>query len=83
MIYSIFGIVLGLFFFIATIKAYTLGFKHGKAVSQGITPKLELSPIKTFKQYVEVKEKKKEQDLVAEGLRAIATYDPYEVKAGD
>jgi len=69
--------------FFMCIKAYCLGYKHGKGVSNAIAPTVNINPIKTFKQYAEVKEKKKERDLVQEGMNAIATYDPYNVKEGE
>ena len=77
------GIFLGMFFFIATIKAYTIGLKHGKQLSNAIIPKIDLSPVKTFKEYQTTRKINKEHDLVQEGINNIASYDPYEVKEGD
>ena len=39
------GLGTGLVLFLCTIKAYTLGIKHNKQLSNGIIPKLNLNPI--------------------------------------
>lgn len=84
MLYVILGIVLGLFFFIVLVKAYTVGIKHGKSMANNSIPDVNLNPVKSFKQYVNDKEKKKEEDLITEGLTNIFAYtgDP-QVKEGD
>lgn len=80
MIYIILGLALGLIFFIATIKAYTIGVKHGKQLSQSIVPNVNINPVKTFKDYLDKKEQNKNVDLVNEGWNGengINNYDPY------
>lgn len=57
---TLIGLITGLVFFIATISAYTLGLKHGKQLSNGNIPKINLNPTKTI---VEVKENKAQKKL--------------------
>ena len=40
------GLCVGMVFFLCTLKAYTLGIKHGKQLSDKIIPTLELNPLK-------------------------------------
>jgi len=78
------GLGIGLVLFLCTIKAYTLGIKHGKQLISNSVPDVNLNPVKSFKQYVQDKETKKEDDLITEGLNNIFSYtgDP-QVKEGD
>jgi hypothetical protein len=71
----IIGLVLGLIFFIATIKAYSLGLQHGKQISNGNTPKLELNPVTAIKQHIEAKAEKEQADMVSQGWENIFAYD--------
>lgn len=83
MIYEIFGLILGLILFLCSIKAYTLGFKHGKDVKDSKTPQLNINPVKTFREHLEVKEDKKKVDLAQEGWNGpngILNYNPYDVE---
>ena len=84
MLYVILGIAIGLFFFIVLVKAYTIGIKHGKQLVNNNAPEVNLNPVKSFKQYVQDKEAKKEEDLITEGLNNIFSYtgDP-QVKEGE
>jgi len=75
MLYMIFGIALGLFFFIATIKAYTIGLKHGKQLANKEVPTINLNPIKAYTEHKEEKEAKTQQDLLEEGYQNIMNYD--------
>ena len=65
------------------IKAYTLGLKHGKQLSNAIVPKIDLNPSNTLKQHLKAREIKKKDDLTQEGIFNVANYDPYEVKEGE
>jgi len=78
MIYILLGIALGLFFFIATVKAYTLGLKHGKQLVSAIIPTITTSPLKLIKQHLENEKLKIKEDLTQQGIQNVATYNPYE-----
>ena len=70
----IIGLCAGLVLFLCTIKAYTLGIRHGRELSKGIMPRLELSPIKPILKAVErVKEEKKAKEL-GEELADVMSY---------
>lgn len=71
----IIGLVLGLIFFIVSIYAYTLGLKHGKALSNGNVPTININPIEAVKKHIEAKEEKKQADIVAQGWENIFSYD--------
>jgi hypothetical protein len=87
MIYNLLIAIILIVAFFMTIKAYTLGFKHGKDVSKAITPTLNINPIKAVKQHIEAKEEKKKEELELEGWNGengILNYDPYkEMKEGE
>jgi hypothetical protein len=83
MIYTILGLVLGLVLFLCCIISYTLGLKHGKQLSNNITPKLDINPVKAYKEHKEAKEEKKEIDKVAEGWQNILTYTGDPQKEGE
>jgi hypothetical protein len=65
------GLIIGLVFFIATITAYTIGLKHGKLLSNNLTPKIELNPLKPILQAVE---QKKEEAKATGELTDIMDY---------
>jgi len=68
------GLSLGAVLFIATITAYTLGLRHGRELSKGIMPRLELNPVKPILKAVErVKEEKKAKEL-GEELADVMSY---------
>ena len=54
--------------FFMCIKAYTLGLKHGKQLSNGIVPKLELNPIKPIIEAIEQHKETKEQIKITNDL---------------
>jgi len=67
MIELLIGLTVGLAFFFATIKAYTLGYSHAKELSKGNIPKLSLNPIRPIIKAVEKhKEEKKIEELTDE-----------------
>ncbi len=80
MLYMIFGIALGLFFFIATIKAYTIGLKHGKQLANKEVPTINLNPIKAYTEHKEEKEAKTQRELELEGIANIFSYTGDEQK---
>ena len=68
------GLSLGAVLFIITITAYTLGLRHGRELAKGITPRLELNPIKPILKAVErVREEKKAKEL-GEELADVMSY---------
>lgn len=87
MIYDLLIAIILIVAFFMCIKAYTLGFKHGKEVSKGNTPVVKINPVQAVKQHIEDKEEKKKRDLEYEGWNGpngIMNYDPYkEVKEGE
>ena len=64
------GLAIGLVLFIATIKAYILGLKHGKQLGQGDIPKIEINPIKPIIEAIEAHKNKPETD----GLEEIMSF---------
>ena len=79
----IFGIVLGLFFFIATIKAYTLGLKHGKQLGNATIPTMDINPVKAYTEHMQAKEEKKQHDFIEEGINNIMSYTGESQKEGE
>jgi len=74
MIELLIGLSLGAVLFIATVTAYTLGLRHGRELTKGITPRLELNPIKPILKAVErVREEKKVKEL-GEELADVMSY---------
>ena len=80
MVYIAIGTAYGLFLFLCVIKAYSIGFKHGKQVSNGIIPTNPIAPVKTLKQVLNTKEIKKQDDLTQQGIYNVANFDPYKVE---
>lgn len=68
---TIFGLCVGMALFICTIKAYTIGLQHGKQLSQGNIPKVNINPVKTVVEAVEHHDKKKEEEKLSEELSDI------------
>jgi hypothetical protein len=87
LIYDLIIAIILIVSFFTCVKAYTLGFKHGKEVSKGNIPKLDVNPVKAIKKHIEANETKKQNDLAYEGWNGengIMNYDPYkDVKEGD
>lgn len=68
MIDMLMGLILGLVLFLCVIKGYCLGLKHGKQLSNGIVPKLELNPIKHFTEAIETHKQSKEEIKIKNDL---------------
>jgi hypothetical protein len=77
------SMIVGLCFFISTIKAYSVGIKHGKEIGKGIVPSINLNPAKAYKEHVEAKEEKKATDEYAEAWSNILSYTGDLQKEGD
>ncbi|MFA5880553.1 MAG: hypothetical protein WC834_00030 [Eubacteriales bacterium] len=82
MTYLIIGMILGLWLFVATITAYTLGLRHGKMLVNGVVPQINLNPVKAVlnaQQAIQTKrddeKQKKTDDLISQGLANILAYD--------
>lgn len=69
------GLSVGMVFFIVSIKAYTIGLKHGKEIKQGNTPEIKVNPVTIFKDHKQEVENKKQNDLVMEGINNILSYN--------
>ena len=83
MIYDLLIAAILIVAFFMCIKAYCIGFKHGKEVSKAITPTINLNPIKSLKDYINTKDIKKKEDLAYQGWNGedgILNYDPYKEK---
>jgi hypothetical protein len=72
--YIILGTVIGLCFFISTVKAYSLGLSHGKQLSNGTVPQVNLNPVKAVTKAVETHQQKKESDKLSDELSAVLGY---------
>lgn len=70
----IIGLVIGLVLFLCSILIYFTGLKHGKALSNGNIPNLNLNPVSAVKKHIETKEEKKQIDLYEEGIKNIMSY---------
>lgn len=73
-LYTIYGLAVGLVFFLCAIKAYTLGLQHGKELSKGITPSVNIDPVKAIKEFKKDIQQEHQHDLLDEGLKSIFTY---------
>lgn len=68
MIELLIGLTVGLAFFFATIKAYTLGVEHGKQMNKGIAPKIELNPVRPILKAVKQHEEEKKVKALGNDL---------------
>lgn len=68
------GLILGAVLFLCTILAYTIGLKHGRELSKGNTPKLNLNPIKPIVNAIEKHEDKKKVEALTDELEEVMNY---------
>ena len=84
---TVFSMAIGLCFFITCITAYTIGLKHGKAIQNGITPKVNLNPVKAITEAIEQHEQKKEEKETEAQLADVFSYSRESalkaIKSGD
>lgn len=75
---------LGLCFFIIPFWAYRLGLKDGLALKQG-SPTIEpiKTPVEVIQERREIKEQNKQNDLQAQGLFNLLSYDGTPQKRGE
>jgi hypothetical protein len=57
-----------------SVSAYILGLKHGKSISDGKVPIMNINPVKTVIQKVEEHKDKKEADKLSDELIDIMNY---------
>jgi hypothetical protein len=58
------GLIVGSVFFIATVKAYTLGLKHGRQLNNNQIPNIEINPVKPIVEAIEQKKEEKEAEIL-------------------
>ena len=69
----IMGLGLGLFLFLCSIMAYVTGIEHGRELSKGNAPKMDINPVKPILKAVEKhKEDKKVEELTDELNEALS-----------
>jgi hypothetical protein len=69
------GLITGLFLFICCLTAYTTGLRHGKTLSKGEVPKLELNPLKPIIRTVNQHKQAKEQEQAFDDLDVLMNYN--------
>jgi len=70
----IIGLGLGLFLFLCTTIAYTIGVQHGKELSKGNAPKMSLNPISPIIKAVEKHKEAKKVEALGEELADVMSY---------
>ena len=70
----IIGLCAGLVLFLCTIKAYTLGIRHGRELTKGNIPKLSINPIPSIVRAVEKREEEKKAKELGEELADVMSY---------
>lgn len=73
--YTIIGVTFGLCLFILPLWAYRRGLKDGLAIQQGKAPEPIKTPVAMYKQHTEVKEAKREQSKLSQGIHNLMSYD--------
>jgi hypothetical protein len=68
------GLSLGLVLFLCTISAYITGVEHGRELSKGNVPKLNLNPVKAITKAVEQHKEEKKVDELTQELTTIMNY---------
>lgn len=61
--------------FFMCISAYALGLSHGKQLSEGRVPKVDLNPVRAVTKAVERHEKKQEEKKADNDLNEIMSYN--------
>ena len=77
------GLGAGLVLFLCTIKAYTLGLKHGKQLGNATIPTMDINPVKAYTEHMQAKEEKKQHDFIEEGINNIMSYTGESQKEGE
>jgi hypothetical protein len=71
----IIGMGAGCVFFIACLKAYTIGLKHGKQIADKVIPEVNINPIEPIKEVLRDKTEDKQQELLNQGYANIMGYN--------
>jgi len=71
---EVMGLILGAVLFLCSILAYTIGLKHGRELSKGNTPKLDLNPIKPILNAIEKHEDEKKAEALTDELDEVMSY---------
>jgi hypothetical protein len=56
--------------FFMCIKAYTLGLKHGKQLSNAIIPQVNINPVKPIVEAIEQKKEEKQAEVLVDIMSA-------------
>jgi hypothetical protein len=73
-LYTLYGLAVGLVFFLCSLKAYTLGLQHGKELSKGITPSVNINPVKAVREFKREVQQEQQSDKISEGLHNLFSY---------
>ena len=68
------GIAAGCVFFIACLKAYTIGLKHGKQISDKVIPQVNINPVEPIKEVLKDKAADKQEELINQAYQNIMNY---------
>jgi hypothetical protein len=71
----IIGLCIGIVLFICCVKAYLMGLSHGKTISKGETPIMDINPIKTVINKVEQHKQSNEQDQMMDELDTLMNFN--------
>jgi hypothetical protein len=69
------GMGAGCVFFIACLKAYTIGLKHGKQITDKVIPQVNINPVEPIKAVINAKTENKQQELIEQGYANIMGYN--------
>jgi hypothetical protein len=70
----IIGMAAGCVFFVACLKSYTVGLKHGKQISNKEVPQVNINPIEPLKAVINAKTADKQQEMIEQGYANIMNY---------
>ena len=69
------GIAAGWIFFIACLKSYTVGLKHGKQISNKEVPTVNINPVEPIKEVLNAKKEDKQEELINQAYNNIMSYN--------
>jgi hypothetical protein len=70
----IIGMGAGCVFFIACLKSYTIGLKHGKQIASKEVPTININPIEPIKEVLKDKAADKQEELINQAYQNIMNY---------
>ncbi len=68
------GLILGAVLFLCSISAYIMGLKHGKELSKGNVPKIDINPVKPIIKIIDKHEEKKKTEELVDDLDIMMSY---------